>query len=181
MEDTPSFPPPLFPKRRKSHFPHFPPALAVVSGLGTGRATCFPGDGVTDSLQEEKRVKMGDQMKIPMGMWGWETPHRPPHTPSAPSLATRGSKHCSALCPQGDFPQKGTALCSKSLLSPLPALTLAGCPRTLQAELMWWGRNSPSGQVLSMGQEVVGGSQGWGVPAGLSRGDCPGVKVHQWK
>lgn len=79
MEETPSFPPASFPY--KEEIP--PSALRCGSGQwrmgqATARATGFPGDGVTDSVQEEKRVKMGGQMKIPMGMWGRERPYRPP-------------------------------------------------------------------------------------------------------
>lgn len=79
MEETPSFLPRLFSLQGGN--PAFRSPLRSGQwrmGQATARATGFPGDGVTDSVQEEKRVKMGGQMKIPMGMWGRERPYRPP-------------------------------------------------------------------------------------------------------
>lgn len=133
---------------------------------GSREGPWLPWGWVTHSLQEEMRVKMGDQRRNPWGCGAGRELTDPP----VPSPAARGSRHCSALCAWGDFPNP-TARCCQS--SQTPCLIPEG----------WKGPAvlCQAGQVLSLLQGALGASRGWGVPLGSCGGGCqsPGVEINK--
>lgn len=168
MEETPSFPPASFPY--KEEIP--PSALRCGSGQwrmgqATARATGFPGDGVTDSAQEEKRVKMGGQMKIPIFIWengSGETLQ----TPQFQALLG-GAQSTALLCVLRMSSQKNHCIVHQELAEPLACSHPDG--RGLERS-----QNTLSGRAGVVGQEgplrsgpVPGRRKQWEHPRG---GEC---------